>query len=164
MVISCSLEKCISSNAKHAVKWYRGRSDLGISGPVFGLFRFNIIRFMYLNGIRKLDDNHVHTNLFKTELIDGDYWEKLENVKASNTARNPHYPTIYTVKQRHCNIVSKVKVLITTSQVQIAWSLKAGSTLVRTVGVRPARNFSKFSMFGLFLQNELIGIRTGLSK
>ena len=55
-----------------------------------------------------MDDNHVHTNLFKTELIDGDYWEKLENTKASNTARNPHYPTIYTVKQRHCNIVSKV--------------------------------------------------------
>ena len=75
---------------------------------------------MYLNGIRKLDDNHVHTNLFKTELIDGDYWEKLENVKASNTARNPHYPTIYTVKQRHCNIVSKVKKLITKSQVQSA--------------------------------------------
>ena len=77
-----------------------------------GLFRFNIIWFLYLNGIRKLDDNHIHTNLFKTELIDGDYWEKLENVKASNTARNPHYPTIYTVKQRHCNIVSKVSFFI----------------------------------------------------
>ena len=58
-----------------------------------------------------MDGNHAHTNLFKTEMIDGDYWEKLENVKTSNTARNPHYPTIYTVKQRHCNIVSKVRFL-----------------------------------------------------
>ena len=33
MVISCSLEKCLSSNAKHAIKWYRDRSYL--------LVRFN---------------------------------------------------------------------------------------------------------------------------
>ena len=66
----------------------------------------------YLNVSRKLDGNHAHSNLFKTEMIDGDYWEKLENVKTSNTARNPHYPTIYTVKQRHCNIVSKVRCFI----------------------------------------------------
>ena len=65
-----------------------------------------------INGFRKLDENHLKTNLFQTELIDGDYWEKLKNVKKSNTAKNPHYPTIYTVKQRHCNIVSKVNIIL----------------------------------------------------
>ena len=79
-----------------------------------------------------MDGNHAHTNLFKTEMIDGDYWEKLENVKTSNTARNPHYPTIYTVKQRHCNIVSKVRFFKNCSEV-----FASGLPWSRTPGHRP---------------------------